>query len=31
MSETRVNQILQSAIKKLKNDEETRMLLQYII
>ena len=31
MTETRVNQILQSAIKKLKNDEETRMLLQYII
>ena len=31
MSETRVNQILQSAIKKLKNDEETRMLLQYIM
>ena len=31
MTETRVNQILQSAIKKLKNDEETRMLLQYIM
>lgn len=31
MSETRVNQILQSAIKKLKNDEETRILLQYIM
>ena len=31
MTETRVNQILQTAIKKLKNDEETRMLLQYII
>ena len=31
MSETRVNQILQSAIKKLKNDKETRMLLQYIM
>ena len=31
MTETRVNQILQSAIKKLKNDKETRMLLQYII
>ena len=31
MTETRVNQILQSAIKKLKNNEETRMLLQYII
>lgn len=31
MTETRVNQILQSAIKKLKNDKETRMLLQYIM
>lgn len=31
MTETRVNQILQTAIKKLKNDEETRMLLQYIM
>ena len=31
MTATRVNQILQSAIKKLKNDEETRMLLQYIM
>lgn len=31
MTETRVNQILQSAIKKLKNNEETRMLLQYIM
>ena len=31
MTETRVNQILQSAIKKLKNDKKTRMLLQYIM
>ena len=31
MTETRVNQILQSDIKKLKNDKEKRMLLQYII
>ena len=31
MTETRVNQILQSAIKKLKNDKETKMLLQYIM
>ena len=31
MTETRVNKILQSAIKKLKNDKETRMLLQYIM
>lgn len=31
MTETRVNQILQSAIKKLKNNKETRMLLQYIM
>ena len=31
VAETRVNQILQSAINKLKNDEETRMLLQYIM
>ena len=31
MTETRVNQILREANKKLRQDEETRMLLQYIM